>query len=42
VSNVTYIKTDEGTCYLTLVTDAYSRKIMHYELVSGMEADGLE
>lgn len=38
VSDITYIKTDEGTCYLNLVTDAYSRKIMGYALAATMEA----
>jgi putative transposase len=28
VSDITYLKTDEGNCYLNMVTDAYSRKIM--------------
>lgn len=28
VSDITYIKTDEGLTYLALVTDAYSKKIM--------------
>ena len=28
VSDITYIKTDEGNCYLNMITDAFSRKIM--------------
>jgi transposase InsO family protein len=28
VSDITYVKSDEGTHYLSLVTDAYSRKII--------------
>ncbi|MBD1584973.1 IS3 family transposase, partial [Pseudoalteromonas sp. S16_S37] len=32
VSDITYLKSDEGTHYLSLTTDAYSRKIMGYEL----------
>jgi len=28
VSDITYIKTEEGNCYLNMVTDAYSRKIL--------------
>lgn len=38
VSDITYVKTDEGTCYLNLVTDACSRKIMGYALADNMEA----
>lgn len=38
VSDITYIKTQEGTCYLSLVTDAYSRKIMGYSIADNMEA----
>ena len=38
VSDITYIKTDEGNCYLNMVTDAYSRKIMGYAIADNMEA----
>ncbi|MEZ9200754.1 DDE-type integrase/transposase/recombinase, partial [Shewanella sp. 10N.286.54.B9] len=38
VSDITYVKSDEGTHYLSLVTDAYSRKIMGYELSDEMKA----
>jgi transposase InsO family protein len=38
VSDITYIKTEQGTHYLSLVTDAYSRKIMGYELSHEMKA----
>lgn len=38
VSDITYVKTHEGTCYLSLVTDAYSRKIMGYSIADNMEA----
>ncbi|MEI8593862.1 IS3 family transposase [Photobacterium sp. Hal280] len=38
VSDITYVKTDEGTHYLSLVTDAYSRKILGYELSNEMKA----
>jgi putative transposase len=30
VSDITYIRTQNGFCYLSLITDAYSRKIMGY------------
>ena len=32
VSDITYIKTDEGYNYLSLVTDKFSRKIVGYDL----------
>ena len=38
VSDITYIQTDEGNCYLNLVTDAFSRKIMGYAIAGNMEA----
>jgi transposase InsO family protein len=37
VSDITYIKTDEGHAYLALVTDAYSRKIMGWSLEGNMK-----
>ena len=42
VSDITHIKTDEGNCFLNLVTDAYSRKIMGYSIASNMEADTMK
>lgn len=41
VSDITYLKTEEGNCYLNLVTDAYSRKIMGYAIDSTMETDSM-
>lgn len=38
VSDITYIWTDEGNCYLSLVTDGYSRKIIGWQLGSSLEA----
>ena len=32
VSDITYIKTNKGHGYLSLITDAYSKKIMGYNL----------
>src|SRR5690606_17255463 len=32
VTDITYIKTDEGHAYLALATDSYSKKIMGYHL----------
>lgn len=40
VSDITYLTMKEGFCYLSLVTDAYSRKIVGYYLSRGLEADG--
>jgi putative transposase len=40
VSDITYIRTLHGFNYLSLVTDAYSRKIMGYALFETLEANG--
>lgn len=42
VSDITYVKTDEGTCYLNLVTDAFSRKIMGYSIADNMTAETMK
>jgi len=39
VSDITYIKSRERTHYLSLVTDAYSRKVMGYHLSDDMSAE---
>lgn len=39
VSDITYIKSRERTHYLSLVTDAYSRKILGYQLSNDMSAE---
>jgi transposase InsO family protein len=41
VSDITYLKAKEKTYYLSLVTDAYSRKIMGHNLSRGMEAESV-
>lgn len=41
VSDITYVKTHEKTHYLSLVTDAYSRKIMGYHLSNDMSAESI-
>lgn len=41
VSDITYVETDEGVHYLSLVTDAYSRKIMGYELSDNMRTESV-
>lgn len=40
VSDITYIKADDGHHYLSLVTDAYSKQIMGYELCKNLSVDG--
>jgi len=40
VSDITYIKSREGTMYLSLITDAYSRKIVGYEVNDTLESEG--
>ncbi len=41
VSDITYIKSREKTHYLSLVTDAYSRKIMGYQLSDNMNSENV-
>jgi putative transposase len=41
VSDITYVKTREKTCYLSLVTDAFSRKIMGYHVSDDMSAENV-
>jgi transposase InsO family protein len=40
VSDITYIRTKNGFLYLSLITDAYSRKVMGYHLSHRLEAKG--
>ncbi len=40
VSDITYIRTLKGFCYLALVTDMYSRKIVGYDLSDSLELKG--
>lgn len=39
VSDITYIRTDQGHAYLALVTDAYSKKLMGYALEDHMRVE---
>ena len=39
VSDITYLKTRKRTCYLALVTDAFSRKIMGYNVSEDLGAE---
>lgn len=41
MSDITYIKTEEGTCYLNMITDAYSRKIVGYAIADNMETESM-
>ena len=40
VSDITYIRTQDGFAYLSLITDAYSRKIVGYNISNNMKAKG--
>ena len=37
VSDITYVETDEGVCYLSLITDAYSHKIVGWAIGQTLE-----
>lgn len=41
VSDITYIKTERGNCYLNMITDAYSRKIVGYALDNTMATESM-
>ena len=41
VADITYIDTVETTGYLSLVTDAHSRRIMGYHLHASLHTDGV-
>jgi putative transposase len=41
VSDITYIKSHQKTHYLSLVTDAYSRKIVGYKLSDDLNAENV-
>ena len=40
VSDITYIRMIHGHCYLALITDAYSRKIVGYDVSNSLELAG--
>jgi len=40
VSDITYIRTIRGFCYLALITDMYSRKIVGYDISDSLELTG--
>ena len=39
VSDITYLKTDTGTMYLCLITDAYSKKIVGFHISDNLKAE---
>ena len=39
VSDITYLKTANGSMYLSLITDAYSKRIMGYEVSDNLKAE---
>jgi len=39
VSDITYLKTEQGNCYLNMITDAFSRKIVGYAVADNMETE---
>ena len=42
VSDITYLETQEGFCYLALITDLYSRKIVGWDLSQSLSIDGCQ
>jgi len=42
VADITYLPTTEGAAYLSLVTDAYSRKIVGYHVHAGLQTASVE
>lgn len=42
VSDITYIDTWEGFCYLVLITDLYSRKIVGWDLSNSLAIEGCQ
>ena len=42
VSDITYIRTIKGFCYLALITDMHSRKIVGYDISNSLELKGCE
>lgn len=41
VSDITYLKINEGFCYLSLITDVFSRKIVGYHINDSLELKGV-
>lgn len=41
VSDITYLKTQQGNCYLNMITDKFSRKIVGYAIAENMETENM-
>lgn len=41
VSDITYVKTQEGNCYINMLTDAFSKKIVGYSIADNMETQSM-
>lgn len=41
VTDITQVKTEQGNCYINLITDAYSKKIMGYSIDDNMETSSM-
>lgn len=41
VSDITYLKTQQGNCYLNMITDKFSRKIVGYAVADNMETENM-
>ncbi len=42
VADITYLETEEGFCYLSLITDAYSRYIVGYDVSTSLSVEGAQ
>jgi len=42
VSDITYLRTNKAFCYLSLVTDVFSRKIVGYDVSNSLAIDGAQ
>lgn len=40
VSDITYLRTEKGFCYLALITDGWSRKIVGFDVSNSLELTG--
>lgn len=42
VADITYLETEEGFCYLSLITDVYSHYIVGYDVSTSLSAEGAQ
>src|SRR5699024_3174153 len=40
VADITYLRTRDGFCYLALISDKYSRKILGWDVAESLELEG--